>query len=287
MLKLSIITDEVSQDLDTAIAFAKRFGLAGVELRSVWERGPFAYTPEDVRAIQARVQDAGLTVCALSLPFYKCALDDAATRTEHLQHLRRALEHAQTLGASCLRGFSFWKEADEMPLARIADAYAPVIRLLDGTGVTLALEPDPSVYAGTATTLAALLAQIQSPCVQALWDGGNLLFHPAGESPLDGYALLRRHIAHVHWKDAIHTKDGAQAVRIGDGQADVRAQLQALRHDGYTGWASLETHYRLTHTLSDALMRLPSGGAFSEGGLPASTESMERLQAIIREVYAV
>ena len=47
MFKLGIITDELSQDLDEALAFSKRMGLECFELRSAWDRAPFTFTHED------------------------------------------------------------------------------------------------------------------------------------------------------------------------------------------------------------------------------------------------
>jgi len=38
--KLSVITDEVSQDLETVAKFANRFKLDGIEIRTVWNRKP-------------------------------------------------------------------------------------------------------------------------------------------------------------------------------------------------------------------------------------------------------
>ena len=38
MFKLGIITDELSQDLDEALAFSKKMGLECFELRSAWDR---------------------------------------------------------------------------------------------------------------------------------------------------------------------------------------------------------------------------------------------------------
>ena len=36
MFRLSVITDEVSQDLKTVVSFAKEYGLDGVEVRTLW-----------------------------------------------------------------------------------------------------------------------------------------------------------------------------------------------------------------------------------------------------------
>ena len=40
MLKRGVITDEISQDIEKAASLAKQYGLTGLEIRSVWEKGP-------------------------------------------------------------------------------------------------------------------------------------------------------------------------------------------------------------------------------------------------------
>lgn len=40
MFKLSIISDEVSQDIRVAASFARKFNLDGLEIRSVWGGKP-------------------------------------------------------------------------------------------------------------------------------------------------------------------------------------------------------------------------------------------------------
>ena len=285
MIRFSVITDEVSQDLGAAIAFAKTYGLDGVEMRSVWDASIFDAKRSDVLRMRDMLEAEGLTACCLSLPFFKCDLDDAAARAEHLQKLETALEHARILGASYVRGFSFWDKGETpTPYDRIAEAFAPAVPLLEQAGVRMVLEFDPSVYAGTATKLAQLLTALDSPWLRAVWDGGNLLFRPDGETSAMGYALLKPWIVHVHMKDAVREGQDAKAVRIGDGQSDVKGQLQWLAADGYDGWISLETHYRLNRTIDEAQLRTPAGHAFSMDGLAASEESMERLMTYAKEV---
>ena len=53
MLKLSVITDEVSQDLGEVMAFARRNGMTGLEPRSVNGHGPFEWDEADIAAIDA------------------------------------------------------------------------------------------------------------------------------------------------------------------------------------------------------------------------------------------
>ena len=282
MVKVGVFSDEVSQDLDTAIAFAKHYGLDGLELRSVWDRGPFEWTREDVARMREKLENAQLSACCLSLPFYKCEIDRMDERETHLNGLLRAIDYAHALECRMIRGFDFWRHGGETPVERIAEAYMPVVDMLKDTGITLAMEIEPSTYAASARELRAVLDAIGSGCIRALWDGGNLLWSESGEYPPDGYPILRDMIVHVHVKDGKRVDGKTEAVRIGTGESDVTAQFALLKADGYSGWVSLETHYRLSGAISDAQFRLPSGSAFSEGGYAASAESMESLLGVIR-----
>ena len=89
----------------------------------------------------------------------------------------------------------------------------------------------------------------------------------------------------MHVKDSVREGNGAHAVCIGEGEGQVREILSALHDDGYDGWLSLETHYRLDVSLDDETLRLPGGAAFSAGGAAASAQSMRALAAIIDEVW--
>jgi len=287
-MKLSVITDEVSQNLDEVIAFCQHYHLDGVELRSVEGIGAFDFDRRLVQRMRDQFSSAGLEVCCLSLPFFKCDYRDLAARQQHLDSLKRSLENAHVLGARFVRGFCFWRQK-EQPLAvsALQEAFIPVIPLLAESGVTMVLESDPSVNGHTASGLAGYLQAIDSQAVRALWDGGNLLFSPDGEDPLQAYDLLKSLIRHVHIKDAAIIDGAPDAVRVGTGQARVQDQLRMLVRDHYAGWISLETHYRLAKKLDEAALRLPGGASFSDGAAAASAESMESLILMLRQLNMI
>jgi hypothetical protein len=57
--------------------------------------------------------------------------------------------------------------------------------------------------------------------------------------------------------------------------------LAALVRDGYTGCASLETHYRIKAHLSEEAVNRPGGSAFSEGGAEASRLCLQSWSAMM------
>lgn len=285
MFKLSVISDEVSQNLDTVIEFAQRFDLAGIEIRSVWDKGPFNYTPADVKKIEQSISAANLTIPCIGSPFFKCDIDDEAAVSAHIEGLKRCIDAACTLGVPLIRGFSFWKK-EGLSSEAIAERFAPAIPLLKAAGLTMVLEPDPAVNTPNGRTLAQLLKIIDSPQIAALWDPGNIIFDDAGEQPYpDGYEAVKPYLRHMHLKDARRVDGKPQAVAVGTGEVDMAGQFKRLLADGYDGFVSLETHYRLTRAISDEELRLPAGSAFSEGGYAASADCLNHFYALLeREV---
>lgn len=93
--------------------------------------------------MDARLKSEGLAVCGIGAPFYKCDLEDAATRKAHLEGLKRCCEFAHRLGAPMIRGFSFWKGPHSVQ--EIAQAFVPVYEILKCEDMQLVLEPDPGV----------------------------------------------------------------------------------------------------------------------------------------------
>lgn len=285
-MKLSFITDEATQSLEEAIALAKAHRLDGLELRSVEDTPIDLATPEQLARWKAMLDEAGLAVSNLAGSFFKCAPQDWAAE---MPKLERLCDAAEALDCDTIRGFAFFApESGPEITGEILDAFAPALALLHRRGKRLLLEADPSVNTTNHAALASLLEKLADPALGAIFDPGNDLYDPLGERPYpDGYRAIRKHIVHVHIKDAVHTPQGEVAcVRIGDGWVNYPAVLSALVSDGYDGWLSLETHYRKNTVLTEAQMRIPQGSAFSLGGMAAMEESILSLRHLLSEATA-
>lgn len=286
MLRLSLITDEASQDLREAVGLAKKYGLDAIEIRSVEEKGPFEFTREDVATIKAITEDAGLPVCCISSPFFKCELDDPAEIAAHVEGLKRCIEYAQMLDCKLIRGFTFWaRDAFDARVDEICAQFEGPIRLLEQSGITLALEFDPTTYASNGRKAARIVERIHSPHVQILWDPGNDIYDPDGETPYpDGYEAVKNHISHIHLKDAVRRGNTGEAAPMCRGEMDYEGQFRRLLVDGYEGHLSLETHYRQKTVLPETLLQMPKGSAFSAFGYESSAECLENIQALLRSI---
>lgn len=287
MFKKGVITDEISQDFQTAVELAARYRLDAVEIRSVWEKGPHELEKGDIERIKSMAKSAGLTVPAISAPFFKCDIDDPNAIKSHIAILRKSIRLAQALDAGLIRGFTFWSKGSfEENLDKIVSRFEEPLKILEREDMTLALEFDPNVFAANADKLVKVIRKIDSPRVRALWDPGNDIYEPEGETPYpDGYEIIKPYMVHMHLKDARRLEDGkVDGMPIGEGQVDYRGQFRRLLEDGYTGCVMLETHYRPKHGISEELLALPKGSAFSYLGYEATEECLIKWNALLDDV---
>lgn len=287
MFKTGIISDEISQDLNIAVRLAKEFSLDSIEIRSVSDKGPFEFSDDDIAEIGKTVHNAGMSVSAISSPFFKCDIDSEEEIGLNIRGLERCIKMAHMLGTGIIRGFTFWKSRDLADhREKIIERFQKPVGMLKSAGLIMALESDPSVTASNAFQLSEIIEAIDAPQIKALWDPGNNIYFPGSEKPYpDGYNRIRKHIVHVHLKDAyIDACGNVVGCRLGDGSVDLQGQLKSLINDGYDGYAVLEPHYRKTRTLSKEILAHPGGSEFSEDGYEPSRESLESLVSMIRKL---
>ncbi len=278
MYRRAVITDEISQDLGVVLDLAQSFQLDGIEIRTIWDTRIDQLTPEQVRCLRSAVDDAGLVVCAVAPPFYKCDVDRPDERREHLDLLRRAIDVGLRLGTRLVRTFTFWREyaLDEV-WDRLVEAYQEPLDLARANGVTLAIENEAACHVGTGRELARFLAALDRPEAAALWDPCNALYAEPAERPFpDGYEAVRNRLVHVHLKDAVRVAGEVtpRLTPLGQGEVDVAGQLRALERHGYTGFVSLETHWR-PQPVDEALLRQPGGRTFSESAAMATAYCLQ------------
>lgn len=285
--KLSVITDEVSQDLETVARFADRFKLDGLEIRSVWRRNPqnLLDKKDDIKRILRKYD---LDVSAVASPFFKADIDSNDEYEEHLDILRNCIQLAKALGTTIIRGFTFWRKNNlDAYIEKIIERFQKPLEMIESEGVILGIENEPSTFVGNGKELADFLDHLGSKHVKAIWDPGNNMWDPTGEIPYpDGYSYVRDKTVHVHVKDGVRrgTDGKPQCIAFGDGEVDYLGQLRALKEDGYRAYLSLETHWRPKGHLSEDLMARPGGEEFSRLGEYASEICMCNLLKLLDSI---
>lgn len=281
MYKTSVITDEISQDLVVAAKMACEYGLQGLEIRSVNEKNPFQMSKEDTKFVGQVANDFGLEICAVSSPMYKCDFNDLATRKVHEETFLRMMDTMHDWGTTRIRTFDFFNMHDGgAHRDEIVEMYHKLADVAEDAGVVMLLESEPSVNSVNIALLVDFLKKVNRKSVQAVYDPGNEVADVTAPPPYpQGYELLKPYLRHVHVKDL--KRDAAMTpAPLGEGAVDFHGIFAALKRDGYDGWVSLETHYRIKRMSDEDLVR-PQGSSFSEGGYEASRLYLDRL----RDVY--
>jgi len=279
--KLGVITDEVTQDLEKALAWAKGYGLEWVEFRNVWGKYITEFTPDEVKRVKDLLAKYGLRVSVLDSAYSKTTLPGTTSKfaegkgdfaaNEHEKQealLERAFARAKDFGTDKVRIFSFWRVDDPRTVfERVAKELDRTAEIAKREGIRLVLENEFGCNVATGAESATMLKAVQAPALGLNWDPGNA--YAAGElKPFpDGYAPLdKKRLWHMHFKDAEGT--GTNWRPIGGGKIDYVGQFRAILKDGFTGTMSLETHYLNAAKDKEA----------------SSRESMDGLLKVIREV---
>jgi L-ribulose-5-phosphate 3-epimerase len=260
LFPIAAITDEFSQDIETAVRSIAEIGMTGVELRMVFGRNIIDLSTEELDRACDIVAARGLEIISIASPLLKCVLPDAPgidarfeqdifasrhTYDDQPRLAERALEIAERTGARLIRVFSFWRTV------RPEECFARVVRALEKLAVqaaphgrTIALENEHACNIATGEETARVLAAVDHPNLKVVWDPANA--YVSGETPYpDGYRRLPAgRIAHVHAKDCRIADHHPIWGPLGECAIDWRGQIRALAADGYKGYISLETHWQ-------------------------------------------
>ncbi|MFO7319233.1 MAG: sugar phosphate isomerase/epimerase family protein [Limnochordia bacterium] len=267
MIKVSVITDEISQDFERALDVALEHGVRHVELRGLWNTNIADLTGEQVARAQELLKARGMSVVAIAGPVFKCHLGpefkgaggdtfghtDDASIEEHLEILERTLDMAEAFGTKLVRVFAFWRAG--APTAEVYDLIEGHLRRAleraQRRGLVLALENEHMCFIGSADESIEMLRRIDSPSLGLIWDPGNAsALEPASQVFPGAYERIKaevglERIVHVHLKDPVTTPEGiVRFTEFGKGELDYRGHLAALARDGYQGAISMETHWR-------------------------------------------
>ena len=166
-LLLSMITDEMTQSLEEAIAFAREHGMQGVELRSVEDTTIGNIPNEKLKVYKKMLDEAGLRVVSLASPLCKCVLTDECVPVE-MERLERLLDACDILGAPSIRAFAFVTDGEKPSPETLAKVLRPFAEKAWQRGKKLCFEADPSVNTTNHSQLSYLLDLIDHPGAGAI-----------------------------------------------------------------------------------------------------------------------
>ncbi len=288
MFKIGVIGDEISQDFQTVVNVAQELNLDSIEVRSVWDKPPQGLTEDDINEMKRILDGTGIQIVGIASPFFKCDIDNAEERQEHLGILKRCIEVAKAFDINLIRTFVFWRTDNvEERWDEIIASYDEPLRMATGEGMILGMENEASTSLSTVKLTERFIREIDSPNIRAIWDPANEAHADGGEQPYpNAYDRIKPLMVHAHLKDAGKNPETGEleSVEVGEGVIDWQGQLQAFVDDGYEGHLCLETHWRPTLKIDEALLNRPGGTAFSESGEEASRICLKNLFEMIEKL---
>ncbi|WP_330632983.1 sugar phosphate isomerase/epimerase family protein [Halocatena halophila] len=164
-------------------------------------------------------------------------------RRARIEHTRRALEMADTLGAPSISippGGPLPQAMDRTTAMELfIEGVQAVTPTAERLGIDLLIEPEPNLLIESAEKLLACLDQIDSPAVGCNFDAGH--FFVAGGDPTALIGPLAPYTPHYHLED-IPADRTHEHTQLGAGVLDIDGFLSALKERDYDGFVTVELY---------------------------------------------
>lgn len=279
----SIITDQINEDLETALQVAREYGYKYVELHNVFGKSIEECDVEEVKKIKCLLQKYEMKVsCIASTVFFLCPLfendqvslfnphfyairGDVAT---HLSYLKNACQIAKMLGCTKVRLFPFRfpdnrkpKYGTDKQVNDIVKFVKSAVKIAEEYQITLVLENCPYSHLPKGEMSVQVVKQINSDFLKLLWDPANS-YRAYQENVPSKYleTSLMEELEMIYpWIDHIHIKDyyfdstlvkPYKHVALGNGDIGYLTIFDYLKKNGYSNAVSLEAEVEYMDTLA-------------------------------------
>lgn len=248
--KISGFSDEIADDFTAQLDAMRELGIDHVEVRNLALDGkPKAVivdlTEGELRAAKRELDSRGMRVSAIGSPIGKIMVTDDFE--SHLERFKGALRAADIFETSYIRMFSFFMPEGEDP-AQHRDEVMRRLQALSAAArqhrsdILLLHENESDIYGDTPERCKDIFETVGAENLRLTLDPAN--FVACGVRPYtEAYPALKPWLHYVHVKDKESPK--GKVVVAGDGSAEWRELLGALKADGYSGFFSLEPHLRV------------------------------------------
>lgn len=273
-MKLGVITDGISRDLEHALSVMNETGLRYADLQFVWDKEIGDQTPEEIQKIKDLINKYNMVVpCITRHNFVGMLVMDTEPEDEiyqkHLEGLKRCIKIAKVLDSDMVRIMSFRKEmiifghngaekwvASTGSWEKLLKLMEAPIQLAEDAGITLAVETGNNAMITSGWLGRKLIDDLGTKHLKLIWDIPNTLYCTEIPYP-DAYEEIKEHLGHIHIKDCKSNIARATVQFCPLGQGDMAPYLEdlshALKRDKYQGVISLESVYR------------PTNGTFEDG----------------------
>jgi sugar phosphate isomerase/epimerase len=246
-MKLSIASDAISADFETAVLLGLEWGIEYFELKRVHHKRVPDITDDEVRIVENVLKANAVTLSTLAPGLFKIPLDGPRIEQEAGPKFERTVAMADRLGTRSIVIFGFERDdqrTEAEALGQVIDVLGRVAQRAQKEGVVLFLENDRGLWAESPESLRRVMTGVNSSALRLNWDPCNLIAaHPDKPYPTS-YDLISEFVAHMHVKDAtVGQGDRPAHAMMGSGDVDWVGQFERLYRDGYNGFCVIEPHF--------------------------------------------
>lgn len=266
-MKLAVVTDQISRDVDTACEQITSWGGRHVELRVAGEGFVGSNLSSGfLNDLVSTLEHWDVNVTGIAPQAFKVAMDDSAMRYHRRILLPASMHLAVLLKCPVVHIGAPLRPAgakDPCPDA-VLEVLAEAAELAGNLGLILGLENETGSWAETSSQLAAIARAVGHHALQITWDPAVSLM--AGDAPFpSGLMTVRNKLISVRLRDVGRTASGYNGTLPGDGLCGLDFLVTSLVGDSFTGAMALDP--RLSPRLE---------------GSRAAYESVEKMAAAAR-----
>jgi sugar phosphate isomerase/epimerase len=295
-MKKSIITDQISMDLETALKLAKENGFDCVELHGVWDKTIEDCNDEEVTEIKRLLTKYEMSVSNLATTiFFMCKLKpnyilksfsptfktcQGDSVEEHLDTLKRACEIAKRLDCPNIRIFPFRYPENHIlvgtddDLELITRYFAKALEIVKHYKVTLVIENCPYSHCPKPEMTMRVIRTLDHPRLRLLYDPANSYRAVKERVPAkylrlsmrEEIDLIKGQVNHIHLKNYAYDPQFEKPfvhVDLTQGDLNYSEILSQLKLNGYDQALSLEPEVPVENVV----------------------ENMKALNALIQEIW--
>lgn len=265
-MKISVITNGISQDYETCCKVMKETGIQYAELQMIYGKKVEYLTEEEMLTVKALNEQYGIQAVSVTThAFAGINVMDLEVGDEtyeaQMALLKNGIKFAKLVGAPSVRAMPFtkaivlqgfhgsdeWNAGGNRAWPKFIELYRPIAKLAEQEDIIITVENGFNAMIVSGYQCRKFIEQLGCDKIKILWDPANALYYNDIPYP-NAYNEVKDYLGHIHIKDlnCSQIEGWVDIKNIGHGTMapyldDMRA---ALERDGYDGYISLENIYR-------------------------------------------
>ncbi len=238
---LSAFADEYSPVFDEQIKGLLENDVHYMEIRGVDGKNISDLTPDEAKAVRAKLDAAGVGVSSIGSPLGKISVDDAFE--PHLEKQKRTMELAHILGTDRIRMFSYYIPAGKTPNSCRTEVFDRMGKMLDAAkaeNIILCHENERGIYGDIAERCLDIQRYFNGE-IKCVFDHANFVCCDSEPYP-KAYEMLKDYIFYMHIKDATTDKHMAPS---GAGIGRIPETMERLNEYDKTYFLTVEPHLQV------------------------------------------